>query len=220
MERATARILIPVPGATPAPLPVVSQPQTTDNCPLMTDDCSLPAPIAAPQFSFILSPTRSATVSAFQSSTRQVPITNHQSPAPLFGDAALTAIAAATAYALEQRRKRKDEEARQRAEAQHEVARRNAAEEARKAQAYLLAQQSLNAYAQWDGWNTTVSIDLNYAEVATSGAGMKGNISKGAYVEVKPLQAALATTILVLTVAAALSGYPITKEQLCPAFGC
>ncbi|MFZ5883422.1 MAG: hypothetical protein ACOYYI_06570 [Chloroflexota bacterium] len=157
-SRETAHILIPAPGITPSPLPTrqvepaetrISQPQTTDNCPLMTDDCSLPAPTAAPQSSFItpLTPTstRSATVSAFQSPARQAPITNspitnHQSPAPLFGAAALTVIAAATAYALEQRRKRKEEEARQRAEAQREASRRNAAEEARKAQAYLLAQ--------------------------------------------------------------------------------
>ncbi|HXF90850.1 MAG TPA: hypothetical protein VNJ29_02855 [Candidatus Nitrosotenuis sp.] len=64
---------------------------------------------------------------------------------------------------------------------------------------------SLNAYAQWDGWNTTVSIDLNYADVATSGAGMKGNISKGAYLEVKPLQAA---TVAIVAAALVLTPWP------------
>ncbi|MEW6287808.1 MAG: hypothetical protein AB1509_16450, partial [Chloroflexota bacterium] len=164
-SRETAHIIISAPGVTPAPLPTrrvepvetrIPQPQTTDNCPLMTDDCSLPAPAAAPQSSFILSPTRAAVVSAFQSSARQSPnlqsnnlqSNNRQSPAPLFDAAALAAIAAATAYALEQRRKRKDEEARQRAEAQREAARRNAAEEARKAQAYLLAQIAAQQAAQ------------------------------------------------------------------------
>jgi len=169
-SRETTRILIPPLGATPSPLPTrqvepaetrIPQPQTTNNCPLMTDDCSLPA--------LPLSPTRTPVVSAFQSPTHQAPITNspitnHPSPAPLFGAAALTALAAATGLALAERKRRKDamrraialsmskrcrdEEARQRAEAQAEAvglsvpkpSRRNAAEEARKAQAYLLAQ--------------------------------------------------------------------------------
>ncbi|MFZ5883415.1 MAG: OmpL47-type beta-barrel domain-containing protein [Chloroflexota bacterium] len=142
----TAHILIPAPGVTPSPLPT--------NTPLPSPTASVPATNA---FSLPAAPiptsTRSATVSAFQSPTRQAPITNspitnHQSPAPLFGAAALTVIAAATAYALEQRRKRKEEEARQRAEAQREASRRNAAEEARKAQASLLAQIAAQQAAQ------------------------------------------------------------------------
>ena len=67
---------------------------------------------------------------------------------PLWGAAALTAIGAATAYALEQRRKRKEEAARQAAEAAAEAARRNAAEEARKVQNYLQSTAMLNAAMQ------------------------------------------------------------------------
>ena len=67
---------------------------------------------------------------------------------------------------------------------------------------------SINAYAQWDGWNTTVSIDLNYADVETSGAGMKGNISKGMYVEVKPLQVATVVVGVTLLVSAAVAFGP------------
>ncbi len=42
----------------------------------MTDDCSLPAPAAAPQSSFILSPTRAAVVSAFNRPLANHPIYN------------------------------------------------------------------------------------------------------------------------------------------------
>jgi hypothetical protein len=52
---------------------------------------------------------------------------------------------------------------------------------------------SLIARAEWDGWNTTVSIDLNYADVKVSGGGVRGSISRGVYVEVKPLQVAAIT---------------------------
>jgi hypothetical protein len=57
--------------------------------------------------------------------------------------AALGAISAATAYALGQRRKRKEEEARQAAEAAAEAARRNAAEAARRVQNWLQGQAML-----------------------------------------------------------------------------
>jgi len=57
--------------------------------------------------------------------------------------AALGAIGAATAYTLGQRRKRKEEEARQTAEAAAEAARRNAAEAARRVQNWLQGQATL-----------------------------------------------------------------------------
>jgi hypothetical protein len=46
---------------------------------------------------------------------------------------------------------------------------------------------SVYTRAKWDGWNTVASVDVNYADVDASGAGLKGNISSGVYVEVKPL---------------------------------
>jgi hypothetical protein len=62
---------------------------------------------------------------------------------------------------------------------------------------------SIYARVKWDGWNTTASVDMNYADVDASGAGLKGNISSGVYVEVKPLQVAtvgvLITTVVLLT---------------------
>jgi hypothetical protein len=57
--------------------------------------------------------------------------------------AALGAIGVATAYALGQRRKRKEEEARQAAEAAAEAARRNASEVARRLQNWLQGQAML-----------------------------------------------------------------------------
>ncbi len=145
----TARIIIPAPGVTVTPAPTRT-----------------PPPSATPQSSFSIpnssfvppTATRAASVAAFQSSespitthpSSQSPITTYQSstPAsstspstPLFGAAALTAIAAATAYALEQRRKRKEEEARQAAEAAHKAAARNAAEAAQRVQNWLIGQQ-------------------------------------------------------------------------------
>ncbi|MDK1080407.1 MAG: hypothetical protein QGD88_02920, partial [Anaerolineae bacterium] len=47
---------------------------------------------------------------------------------------------------------------------------------------------SISTRAKWDGWGTTVSADMNYADVDVSGAGLKGNASSGVYVEVKPIQ--------------------------------
>jgi hypothetical protein len=62
---------------------------------------------------------------------------------------------------------------------------------------------SIYARAKWEAWNTTVSVDVNYADVDASGAGLKGNVSKGVYVEVKPLQVAtvggLLTAFVLLT---------------------
>jgi hypothetical protein len=61
---------------------------------------------------------------------------------------------------------------------------------------------SIYARVKWDGWYTTASVDMNYADVDASGAGLKGNISSGVYVEVNPLQAA---TVGVLVTAAMLT---------------
>lgn len=140
-SRETARLLIPAPGVTPAPLPTrrvepaeTRTPQPTPTA-MATLSASLPAPTA----------TRSMVVQSFQSSSPLAaaphsPFTTPHSSFPLWGAAATAAIAAATGLALAERKRRKEEEARQLAEAQREAARKNAAEEARKAQAYLLAQ--------------------------------------------------------------------------------
>lgn len=66
---------------------------------------------------------------------------------------------------------------------------------------------SVYTRAKWDGWNTTASVDVNYADVDASGAGLKGNISSGVYVEVKPLQVAtVAVGITFLVVSAVILG--------------
>jgi len=144
-SRETAHILIPAPGVTPSPLPTrqVEPAETRTLLPTFTATPKISQVVAdAPT----LTPARTPIVAAFGETVVQSvpsPISQSQSQSSsnvLWGAAAAAAIGAATAYALEQRRKRKEEEARQRAEAQAEAARRNAAEEARKAQAYLLAQ--------------------------------------------------------------------------------
>lgn len=55
---------------------------------------------------------------------------------------------------------------------------------------------SVYTRAKWDGWNTTASVDMNYADVDASGAGLKGNISSGVYLEVKPLQVVAVTVAM------------------------
>jgi hypothetical protein len=95
-------------------------------------------------------PTPTVLVSGFwtvatppdESQSRTPPTGAGQSPV-LWGMAALGAIGVATAYALGQRRKRKEEEARQAAEAAAEAARRNAAEVARRVQNWLQGQAML-----------------------------------------------------------------------------
>ena len=59
---------------------------------------------------------------------------------------------------------------------------------------------SISARAKWDGWNTTASIDLNYVDVKASGVGVKGNISRGMYLEVKPMQVATVAVAVVAIV--------------------
>lgn len=149
----TAHILIPAPGITPSPLPTrqVEPAETRTLLPTFTATPKISQVVAdAPT----LTPARTPIVTAFGETVVQSvpsPISQSQSQSSsnvLWGAAAAAAIGAATAYALEQRRKRKEEEARQRAEAQAEAARRNAAEEARKAQAYLLAQIAAQQAAQ------------------------------------------------------------------------
>lgn len=143
----TASLYIPAPNAptyTPAPTrtPLPTFTATPDTSQVAAD---------APT----ITPTRTPVVSAF--GAFPTPILDSQSPIPqsansqssvLWGAAALAAIGAATAYALEQRRKRKEEEARQAAEAQTEAARRNAVEEARKAQNWLQGKAMLEAQLQ------------------------------------------------------------------------
>jgi hypothetical protein len=61
---------------------------------------------------------------------------------------------------------------------------------------------SIYARAKWEAWNTTVSVDVNYADVEASGAGLKGNVSKGVYVEVKPfpvVAVAIGMAVIALT---------------------
>lgn len=143
MRSETANIFIPAPNAptyTPAP---TRTPLPTFTATPETSQATADAPT--------ITPTRTPIVSAFGGTiVRSVnpPISqsqNQQSSNLLWGAAALAAIGAATAYALEQRRKRKEEEARQLAEAQAEAARRNAAEAARKVQNWLQGKAMLEA---------------------------------------------------------------------------
>jgi len=64
---------------------------------------------------------------------------------------------------------------------------------------------STSVRAKWDGWNTTASVDLNYADVNASGAGVKGSARSGVYVEVKPLQAAAVVAGVSLLIVAAVA---------------
>ena len=70
------------------------------------------------------------------------------SSAVMWDAAAAASIGAATAYALEQRRKRKEEEARQAAEAAQKAAQKNAAFEAARIQNYLQGKAMRNAALQ------------------------------------------------------------------------
>jgi hypothetical protein len=46
---------------------------------------------------------------------------------------------------------------------------------------------SITSRVTWGGfWNTTVGVDINYPEVQVRGAGVKGRVSDGWYVEYKP----------------------------------
>jgi len=46
---------------------------------------------------------------------------------------------------------------------------------------------SVTARVTWGGfWNTTVGLDVNYPEVQVNGAGVKGRVSDGWYLEYKP----------------------------------
>jgi hypothetical protein len=142
----TASLHIPVPNAptyTPAPTRT-ALPTPTHLTSLIPNTSHLTPETAIP--------SRTPVVSAF--GAFPTPILDRQSPIPqstnpqssvLWGTAAVAAIGAATAYALEQRRKRKEEEARQRAEAAAEAARRNAAEEARKVHNWLQGKAMLDA---------------------------------------------------------------------------
>ncbi len=66
---------------------------------------------------------------------------------------------------------------------------------------------SLKSSAKWEGWNTTVTTDMNYADVnvSTGDVGLKGNMTSGVYLKWKPMQVAAVTVgvlIGVQTVAA------------------
>ncbi len=90
---------------------------------------------------------------------------------PLWCAAAAAAIGAATAYALSQRRKREEEEARQAAEAHAEAARRNAAEEARKAQNWLQGNAMLAAALKQSGLSQAEQAALR-AQARAKGVGI------------------------------------------------
>ncbi len=134
----TAHILIPPPNVTPTPLPTRT-PLPTFTATTETSRVTADAPT--------ITPTRTPIVAAFGGTMVQSvnsPISQSQNEPPsnvLWGATAGAAIAAATAYALEQRRKRKEEEARQVAEAAHKAAVRNAAEAAQRVQNWLIGQQ-------------------------------------------------------------------------------
>ncbi len=68
---------------------------------------------------------------------------------------------------------------------------------------------SVKVAAKWEGWNTTITADLNYADVnvSTGDVGLKGNMTSGVYVKYKPIQLATVTvgaTLLVGAVVAAV----------------
>jgi hypothetical protein len=50
-------------------------------------------------------------------------------------------------------------------------------------------------------WNTTVGVDVNYPEVQVSGAGVKGRVSSGFYVEYKPWRVMTYTVLAPVIVA-------------------
>jgi hypothetical protein len=142
--RQTASLHIPAPNAptyTPAP--------ATTTLPVMVEAASpTPVPLqwamemAIPTPTVLLSGFRTVATPPVESQSRTSPTGAGQSQV-LWGMAALGAIGAATAYALERRRKRKEEEARQAAEAAAEAARRNASEVARRLQNWLQGQAML-----------------------------------------------------------------------------
>jgi hypothetical protein len=142
--RQTASLYIPAPNAptyTPAPaptvLPVIAEVSSPTSVPLqLAMETAIPTPTV------LVSGFRTVATPPDESQWRTSPTGAGQSPV-LWGMAALGAIGAATAYALGQRRKRKEEEARQAAEAAAEAARRNAAEAARRVQNWLQGQAML-----------------------------------------------------------------------------
>ncbi|MEZ0397183.1 MAG: hypothetical protein ABWK53_12245 [Anaerolineales bacterium] len=142
LARAVGHIIIPAPNVTPTPLPTATPLPTvtpTATAPAAFSAHSLPAaalPTFTPQVSTFVSRPPISQVSAPPSSPSSFII--HPSAFPLWGAAALTAIGAATGWALEAQRKRKEEEARQRAEAAAANARaaaREAEERRRQAEA-------------------------------------------------------------------------------------
>jgi hypothetical protein len=142
--RQTASLHIPAPNVptyTPAPapttLPVMVEAASPTSVPLQwAMEMALPTPTV------LVSGFQTFATPPVESQLRTSPTGAGQSPV-LWGMAALGAIGAATAYALGQRRKRKEEEARQAAEAAAEAARRNAAEAARRVQNWLQGQAML-----------------------------------------------------------------------------
>jgi hypothetical protein len=159
--RQTASLHIPAPNAptyTPAPapttLPVMVEAASPTSVPLqLAMETALPTPTV------LVSGFQTFATPPGESWSRTSPTGAGQSPV-LWGMAALGAIGAATAYALEQRRKRKEEETRQAAEAAAEAARRNAAEAARRVQNWLqgqaMLQNALNNPALSDAEKRTV----------------------------------------------------------------
>ena len=114
--------------------------------------------------------------SALQPRRKYSEISRYLSPAwsqspVLWGAAALTAIGVATAYALEQRRKRQEEEARQRAESVQKDARRNAAEEMRKVQNYLQGKAIFEATLKNSGLSEAEQVALR-AKAGAKGMGL------------------------------------------------
>lgn len=58
---------------------------------------------------------------------------------------------------------------------------------------------SANMYIQWKGIYSTIGADINYADINAKGAGVKGNMSKGVYVEVQPAPLVVLAAIVILT---------------------
>jgi type II secretory pathway pseudopilin PulG len=159
--RQMASLYIPAPNAptyTPAPatttLPVMVEAASPTPVPLqLAMETALPTPTV------LVSGFRTVATPPDESQSRTSLTGAGQSPV-LWGMAALGAISAATAYALERRRKRKEEEARQAAEAAAEAAWRNASEVARRLQNWLqgqaMLQNALNNSALSDAEKRTV----------------------------------------------------------------
>ncbi|KAF0108397.1 MAG: hypothetical protein FD146_971 [Anaerolineaceae bacterium] len=154
----TAETSLNVAILAPTPTPVPPRPVSPTSTPDVPFVYFSPTPTASasatplPSPTFTPSPTRTASAFIFGGATPTqaggvMPATPDHQPAAgsgpqpdiSWGAAAAAAIGAATAYALEQRRKRKQEEAREQADARKEVARRNAEAEAMKVRNWLAA---------------------------------------------------------------------------------